>query len=87
MKMADGGFRPAYNGQFAVDTATQVVVGVDVSNEGSDQGQMSPMLGQLERRYGKVPKECLVDGGFSVSVQANEKRDRFDHLQVRGSTG
>lgn len=65
MKMADGGFRPAYNGQFAVDTATQVVVGVEVSNEGSDQGKMSPMLGQLGRRYGKVPKEYLVDGGFS----------------------
>ena len=36
MKMADGGFRPAYNGQLAVDTETQVIVGVDVSNSGSD---------------------------------------------------
>ena len=35
MKMADAGFRPAFNGQFAVDTATQIVVGVDVTNEGS----------------------------------------------------
>ena len=31
MKMGDGGFRPAYNVQFAADTASQVVVGVDVS--------------------------------------------------------
>jgi transposase len=65
MKMADGGFRPAFNGQFAVDTSTQVVVGVEVSNEGSDQGQMTPMLDQIKQRYGRVPGEYLVDGGFA----------------------
>jgi len=65
MKMGDGGFRPAYNGQFAVDTETQIVVGVDVSNSGSDQGQLVPMLEQLEERYGMVPPESLVDGGFA----------------------
>jgi hypothetical protein len=64
MKMGDGGFRPAYNGQFAVDTETQIVVGVDLCNSGSDQGQMVPMIGQLEQRYGKIPSETLVDGGF-----------------------
>jgi transposase len=65
MKMGDGGFRPAYNGQFAVDTATQIVVGVDVSNSGSDQGQLVPMIEQLQERYGVVPSETLVDGGFA----------------------
>lgn len=66
MKMADGGFRPAYNGQFAVDTQTQVVVGVEVSNSGSDHGQLVPMLQQLQERYGKIPEETLVDGGFAA---------------------
>ena len=65
MKMADGGFRPAYNGQFAVDTETQIVVGVDVSNRGSDQGQLVPMLEQLQERYEMVPSESLVDGSFA----------------------
>lgn len=65
MKMGDGGFRPAYNGQFAVDTATQIVVGVGVSNSGSDQGQLVPMLEQLEERYEVIPSETLVDGGFA----------------------
>jgi transposase len=72
MKMADGGFRPAYNGQFAVDTKTQVIVGVDVSNSGSDQDKMPPMMEQLVERYGKVPDEILVDGGFA-SHDAIEK--------------
>jgi transposase len=44
MKMADGGFRPAFNGQFCTDTETQVVVGVDLSNEGSDQKELVPTL-------------------------------------------
>jgi len=72
MKMADGGFRPAYNGQFAVDTKTQVIVGVDVSNSGSDQNKMPPMVEQLKGRYGNVPDEILVDGGF-VSHDAIEQ--------------
>jgi transposase len=65
MKMGDGGFRPAYNGQFAVDTETQIVVGVGVSNIGSDQNELVPMLEQLEKRYGLMPSESLVDGGFA----------------------
>lgn len=65
MKMADGGFRPAYNVQFSTDTETQVIVGVDVNNIGSDMGQLTPMLEQLETRYGQLPGEALVDGGYA----------------------
>lgn len=64
MKMADGGFRPAYNAQIAVDTDSQIVVGVDLGNQGSDQGRLGPMLEQLETRYGRRPQQGLVDGGF-----------------------
>ena len=38
MKMADGGFRPAYNVQFVTTTDSQVIVGVEVCNSGSDRG-------------------------------------------------
>jgi transposase len=65
MKMADGGFRPAHNVQFASDTESQVITGVDVVNTGSDQGQMSPMVEQHQERYGRVPGAVLVDGGFA----------------------
>jgi transposase len=65
MKMADGGFRPAYNGQFSADTETQIIVGVEVSNSGSDRGKLVPMTQQVHERYGVVPKESLVDGGFA----------------------
>lgn len=64
MKLADGGFRPAFNVQLAVDTESRVIVGVDVVSKGSDAAQMPPMLAQIERRTGRLPEEILVDGGF-----------------------
>jgi transposase len=64
MKMGDGGFRPAFNVQFATATDSQVITGVEVTNSGGDQGQMAPMVEQHETRYGKTPDEMLVDGGF-----------------------
>lgn len=66
MKMADGGFRPAYNVQFSTTTDTQVIVGVEVINNGSDGGQLAPMNEQIYERYGKSPAESVVDGGFST---------------------
>lgn len=65
MKMADGGYRPAYNVQLATDTETQIITGVDVSNSGGDQGKMAPMVQQHQERYGQTPDEMLVDGGFA----------------------
>jgi transposase len=64
MKMANGGFNPAYNVQFATDNSSGIVVGVDVTNEGSDSGLCEPMIDQIERRYGRAPDEALIDGGY-----------------------
>ena len=64
MKMPAGGFRPAYNAQMSTDTATQIITSVEVINNGSDQGQLAPMVQQHQERYGQTPKEMLVDGGF-----------------------
>ncbi|MCI0588404.1 MAG: transposase, partial [Planctomycetes bacterium] len=65
MKMGDGGFRPAFNVQLATDTESRAIVGVAVTNAGSDMGQMDPMLEEVERRTGRKPEEHLVDGGFA----------------------
>jgi transposase len=65
MKFPDGGYRPGYNVQFSTDTESGIVVGVDVTNHGTDQDELPPMLKQLEERYDRRPKEALVDGGFA----------------------
>jgi hypothetical protein len=72
MKMADGGYRPAYNGQFACDTQAQVVVGVDAVCLGTDMAQLTPMVEQLETRYGQSPQEWLVDGGYAAHEQLEQ---------------
>jgi len=64
MKMADGGVRPAFNVQLAADTASQLIVGVAVTNAGTDQGQLAPMLEGIQRRYGRTPAAVLADGGY-----------------------
>jgi transposase len=67
MKMGDGGFRPAYNVQFATDGDTRMIVSVDVTNNGSDGGQMAPMHEMVCEQYAKVPEHYLVDGGFATN--------------------
>ena len=65
MKMADGGYRPAYNCQLGTVAQGQIVVSVDVTATGSDRGLLRPMLDALKQRYGRRPKRHLVDGGFN----------------------
>src|ERR1700733_9011447 len=55
MKMADGGYRPAYNCQLGTVAKGQIVVAVEATAVGSDRGLMPPMLRQIERRYGRRP--------------------------------
>ena len=78
MKMADGGFRPAFNAQLAVDTATMIITGVDLLNSGSDMNQMLPMHEQHQDRYARVPDEWLADGGFA-------KHGHIEQLQARAT--
>ena len=69
MKMGDGGFRPAFNVQFATACEGQVIVGMDVVPAGSDMAQLAPMVDQVEQRMGKAPEQWLVDGGFPAHEQ------------------
>jgi hypothetical protein len=64
MKMADGGFRPAYNMQIVCVPHSQVVVAIDIETSGSDHGQARRGLEQLAER-GIRAADYLVDGGFA----------------------
>lgn len=76
MKMGDGGFRPAFNVQFATTCQDQVIVGLDVVNAGSDMAQLSPMVSQVAQRLGQSPDEWLVDGGFPAHAQIDAVADK-----------
>jgi len=79
MKMADGGFRPAFNVELATATDSQIITGADVTNSGSDQGQLVPMVEQHQERYEEVPNKALVDGGFA-------KKQDIEKVEQGGTT-
>lgn len=78
MKMADGGFRPAYNVQFATTTEGGLVVGVGVTQEGCDNNQLMPMIEKIEASFGEKPGQVLVDGGYCDREQIEEAETKAE---------
>ena len=72
MRMPDGGTRPAYNLELAADCGSRAIVGVEVTNAGSDAGQDAAMRDQVEARADEAVEEQLLDGGF-VSLEAIDR--------------
>jgi transposase len=101
MKMADGGFRPAYNGQLAMEPASRVIVGVRLTNDGLDGAQLPPMEEHLRRTLGRSPRRMVADGGFanhaSIETLAGRgvtvftpvdrpRNGRDPHLRLKGDS-
>ncbi len=78
MKMADGGFRPAFNAQLAVDVQTQLIAAVALVDQGSDMRQMVPMHANVQQRYGVTPDHWLADGGYT-------KLEAIEHITEQGT--
>lgn len=89
MKMADGGYRPAYNLQFKTDPKSGCVVGVDVTNKASDRGQLGPAVDEIVQRYGVKPARLLADGGYDGKDDIEELYGRRIEVfcPVPGSQG
>lgn len=68
MKMADGGFRPAYNIQVVSAAGEQIVIDVVPCTTGSDRGLMRPRLEAVRERLGRLPGHHLADGGFTSAA-------------------
>jgi transposase len=64
MRMGDGGFAPAYNVQIAADPQSRAIVGIEVTNHGTDHGEDEPLRKQVECRTGGQVTEHLLDGGY-----------------------
>jgi transposase len=69
MKMADGGFRPAYNVRMATAGSAmggaRTIVGALVTNIGSDMASVTPMLDEILRRTGSLPERLLADANHA----------------------
>jgi len=79
MKMANGGFNPAYNVQYATDKDSGIIVSVGITNQGTDAGQTGPALEMMSRSYRRGPRNMLADGGFAT-------REDVDSCSAMGAT-
>lgn len=89
MKMADGGFRPAYNFQVKTDPKSHCIVGFDITNNASDRGQLVAAIDEIKQRYDVTPKQVLADGGYDgkADIEALFGRDVEVFCPVPGSNG
>jgi len=67
MRFPDGAIRPAYNAQIAAAPKQGIIVSVDMTDRRNDAGLAVPMVGDIFRRYGKVPETLLVDTHYATA--------------------
>ena len=65
MKQSDGGYAPSYNVQLSTEASHRIIVGVDVSQNGSDFVHLLGAVEQVEANLGQKPAQVVVDGGFT----------------------
>jgi len=77
MKDSRGVIQPSHNGQIAVDDKEQIIVAADVSQNATDHAEFKPMVEQVERNLGSLPKEGSADAGYS-------SYDNLEYAEVKG---
>jgi transposase len=72
-------FMQAYNAQAAVDSADQVIVAAEVTNNPSDRGQAEPMMKMVQANTGRMPRQMSADAGyFSKTAVENLTKQGID---------
>ena len=76
MKSKDG-FVQAYNAQAAVDAESQVIVANGLTQNGTDQGQLVPMVDAIEKNLDRKPAQASADNGYcsEANIAALAERD------------
>lgn len=85
MKMGDGGFRLAYNVQFATSTNKKVILGVDVVNT-LDPGTLVPMMQQVQETLKEIgclmPSKWLVDSAYANNEDMEKAGNYFPNTKI-----
>jgi len=71
MKGSEKQFIQGYNAQIAVDSDTQVIVAVDVTNQAADAPHLIPMVTQVAANTGREPVEVSADAGYYSEANVN----------------
>jgi transposase len=76
---ASYGFDQCYNGQIAVDEATQLIVATGLTNCAADNAELLPLITRAQEPLGGVSPEVLADAGYRGEAT-------FQTLEARGIT-
>ena len=87
--MPDGGnkgaFVQGYNAQIAVDSASQVIVAAEVTQETNDKQQLVPMIEQIAINLGQKPEKISADTGYFS--EANVTHEQVKDVDLYVATG
>lgn len=68
MKRAGGGFDASYNAQTAVDDTAHIIVAAELTNCGSDAGELPVMLRAVQDNLQRLPEQVLADTGYKAEA-------------------
>ena len=69
---AKGAYAPSYNVQISTDATAKIIVGVGVSQSGSDAGELEAAVERIETNLGQKPEQIVVDAAYPTqpTIQA-----------------
>jgi transposase len=73
------GFEQCFNGQLAVDEASQMIVATGLTNCAADNAELLPLIDQAHATLGEPPHDVLADAGYRGEAT-------FQTLEARGIT-
>lgn len=82
MKRSGGGFDASYNAQTAVDEAAHIIVAAELTNCGSDAGELPRLLAAVKRNLGQAPQQVLADTGYRSEAVFEQLADGPTELVV-----
>ena len=75
--MPDGGnkgsFVQGYNAQIAVDSASQVIVAAEITQETNDKKQLIPMIAQMVANLEQKPEKVSADTGYFSEANVTDE--------------
>jgi hypothetical protein len=77
-----GSFVLAYNAQIAVDSAQQIIVAAEITQESNDKQQLALILARVAQNMGAKPQAATADTGYFSESQVTDERVNGIELYV-----
>ena len=77
-----GSFVQGYNAQIAVDSASQVIVAAEITQETNDKKQLLPMIAQIAANLEQKPEKVSADTGYFSELNVTDEQVKDVDLYV-----